>query len=175
MRAEGTFRYYRLCDDALTGLHDLLGPRPGKWVPITPPAEPRTVIHDTDIAIRVSVDVACTREFAFGAFTDSARYSHWLGVPVSIEDGRFAATLEWGTRIRGQYEVVAAPEVIAMRWDFDDDTVPLPGRELVAYLRFSSDGSRTRVEAQQLVTTDEQAEFMHLAWGFVLGQFARSQ
>ena len=174
VRADGNFRYYRLQHQALAGLHDLLGPRPGKWIPITPPIEPLTVNHDTNIAIRVNVAVACTRQSAFAAFTDAACFTSWLGVPVVLDNGRFAATLEWGTRIRGRYDVVVAPELIAMRWDFDDDAIPIPGRELVAYLRFAVEGGETRIEVQQLVTTTEQAEFMHSAWGYVLGQFARS-
>jgi uncharacterized protein YndB with AHSA1/START domain len=73
---------------------------------------------------------------AFDAFTNEARYSAWLGGPARIRSGRFRATLEWGTEVRGTYEVVSPPDLIAMRWDFDDDAVPLPGRtSLVAYLR----------------------------------------
>lgn len=174
MRAEGNFRFYRLEHQSVAGLHDLIRPPPEKWVPITPPPEPHSLRHKTDLAVRVAADVSCTRRRAFSAFTDPKRYTRWLGVPVTIEDGRFAATLEWGTRIRGRYDVVAPPELIAMQWDFDDDTVPLPGGELVAYLRFAVSGTGARIEIQQLVTTPEEAAFMQLAWGFVLGQFVRS-
>jgi uncharacterized protein YndB with AHSA1/START domain len=30
----------------------------------------------------------------FTAFTDAAVYSRWLGVPVTLENGRFACTME---------------------------------------------------------------------------------
>jgi uncharacterized protein YndB with AHSA1/START domain len=62
------------------------------------------------------------------AFTDPVVYSRWLGVPVTIEDGRFACTLEWGTSIRGRYELVCPPELIVMRWDFEDGNLPRPRR-----------------------------------------------
>ena len=86
--------------------------------------------------VTVSTQVPLSREDAFDCFVSGERYTEWLGVPVTIEDRRFAAELEWGTRVRGHYEVVAPPELIAMRWDFEDDDVPLPGAQLVGYLRF---------------------------------------
>jgi uncharacterized protein YndB with AHSA1/START domain len=45
---------------------------------------------------------------------------------VTLEDGRFACTMEWGTNIRGRYELTCPPELIVMRWDFEDDNVPSP-------------------------------------------------
>jgi uncharacterized protein YndB with AHSA1/START domain len=117
-----------------------------------------------------SVDLVATREAAFRGFTDAALFSRWLGVPVTLDDGWFACTLAWGTQVRGTYEQVLAPSLIAMSWDFDDDRIPLPGGELVTYLRFDSTAAGCRVQAHQLVDTREQARFMEVAWTFVLGR-----
>ena len=111
-----------------------------------------------------------SRDAAYDAFTDGERYSAWLGVPVTIEDGRFSTELEWGTRVRGRYEVLAPPELIALRWDFDDEVTPVPGRQLVGYLRFFPLPDGCRVEVHQAASGAEQAEFMAAAWSMVLGR-----
>jgi uncharacterized protein YndB with AHSA1/START domain len=112
------------------------------------------------------------RSTAFTAFTDPAVYSRWLGVPVTLEDGRFACTMEFGTVVRGSYEHVVAPSLIAFEWDFEDEAVPVPGGERRAYLRFDElPGGGTRVEVHQLVDDEEQARFMEVAWSMVLGRF----
>lgn len=80
--------------------------------------------------------------------------------------------MEWGTEVRGRYELVVPPELVVMSWDFDDGNVPVPvpGRPLTGYLRLSPADGGTRVEVHQLVETPEQAEFMDAAWGTVLGR-----
>lgn len=171
MRADGNFRRYRAERDALRSVQHLLTAEGSKWIPNPVFPEPHGVEHATDIVVRVSVEVAASIDDAFADFTDAARYSRWFGVDVSLVDGRFATTMRWGLRIRGRYEVVVAPTLLALRWDFAPDTVPLPGQELVAYMRFTPLASRTRVEVQQLVATVEQGEYMQLAWGYVLGRY----
>ena len=110
----------------------------------------------------MAVDVPIGQSDAFDAFVDERRYSGWLGGPVRIRNGRFRATLEWGTEVRGTYEVVSPPDLIAMRWDFDDDAVPLPGRTpLVAYLRVHARGRGSRVEVHQLAHDERQADVPH--------------
>jgi uncharacterized protein YndB with AHSA1/START domain len=116
------------------------------------------------------VDLPVSREVCFAAVTDPVQYSRWLGVPVTIEDGHFSCTLEWGTQVRGRYEHVLAPSLIVMRWGFDDHRVPLPGDDLLAYLRIDQAGGGCRVEVHQLVDTAEQARFMEVAWAMVLGR-----
>ena len=59
-----------------------------------------------------------------------------------------------------------------MTWDFDDDAVPVPGRQLTAYLRITPIDSGARVEVQQLADNDTQASFLTTAWEMVLGRFA---
>ena len=171
MRADGNFRRYRTERDALRSVQHLLAAEGSKWNPNPVFPEPRGVEHATDLAVRVSVDAPMRIDDVFADFTDANRYTRWLGVAVTLVDGRFAATMEWGLNIRGRYDVVVAPELIALRWDFAPDTVPLPGQELVAYMRFAKLGRGTRIEVQQLVATPEQGEYMHLAWGYVLGRY----
>jgi uncharacterized protein YndB with AHSA1/START domain len=109
------------------------------------------------------------RPRVFAGFTDAALYSRWLGAPVHLDGGRFAATLEWGTQVRGRYELVVT-ELIVMSWDFGDD-IPVPGAEHRGYARFAAlDGGRCRVQVDQLVDTAEQATFMNRAWSFVLAR-----
>ncbi len=117
-----------------------------------------------------STDVDTSQAVTFAAFTDPVVYSRWLGVPVTLEDGRFACTMEWGTSIRGRYELVCPPELIAMRWDFDDDNIPVPGGEMTGYLRVRPNGQGSHVEVHQLVDSPAQAEFMERAWATVLGR-----
>ena len=116
------------------------------------------------------VDVDTDQATTFAAFTDPAVYSRWLGVPVSIVDGAFACTMEWGTQVRRRHEIVSPPDLIAPRWEFEDDIVPVPGSEMTGYLRCSPAGEGTHVEVPQLVDTADQAEFMEGAWALVLGR-----
>jgi hypothetical protein len=57
-----------------------------------------------------------------------------------------------------------------MRWDFEDDNVPVPGGELTGYLRIRPHGGGAHVEVHQLADTPGQAEFMTAAWTLVLGR-----
>jgi uncharacterized protein YndB with AHSA1/START domain len=73
--------------------------------------------------------------------------------------------------VRGTYDVVCPPELIAMRWDFEDDNVPVPGGDFTGYLRVHArNPAGSRVEVHQLVDTPAQTEFMEAAWGLVLGR-----
>ena len=168
-RVHGTSRLYQARKEQLSGLRGALED-PGKWsnaddVPERELAEARTapvVVAST----LVETDQAAT----FAAFTDAAVYSRWLGVPVRIEDGRFDCTLEWGTHVRGRYELVHPPELLVMRWNFEDGNIPLPGGEMTGYLRVTPSGKGSRVEVHQLVDTPAQASFMEAAWKLVLGR-----
>lgn len=166
----GTSRRYRARKSALSGLHGALEAT-SKWTPADGAAERElatTATHHVVIAtVEVLTDIATT----FGAFTDDRMYSRWLQAPVTIRDGRFAATLEWGTEVRGRYELIVPPHLIVMSWDFDDDNVPVPGRPLTGYLRLSAVATGgTHVEVHQLVDTAAQASFMRAAWSLVLGR-----
>ncbi|MBV8386328.1 MAG: metalloregulator ArsR/SmtB family transcription factor [Acidimicrobiia bacterium] len=170
MTAEGTFRRYAANQDALDGLHAALeGAR--KWTPADEITEGAATQARTTPAVVVAVDVDTDQETTFRAFTDPETYSRWLGVPVTIKDGRFAATMEWGTEVRGIYDAVCPPQLLAMRWDFEDDNVPVPGRELIGYLRVESTPDGSHVEVHQLVRDAVEADFMEAAWGLVLGRF----
>jgi uncharacterized protein YndB with AHSA1/START domain len=166
----GTSRRYRARPAALEGLHGALEGAT-KWVPPDDIPERRLAHTNTVRTVVAIITVPTSQQATFTAFTDPAAYSRWLGVPVSIDDGRFAATLEWGIEVRGRYELVVPPQLIVMNWDFEDDNVPVPGRPLTGYLRIlPSAAEGARVEVHQLVETQEQAEFMEAAWGLVLGR-----
>jgi DNA-binding transcriptional ArsR family regulator/uncharacterized protein YndB with AHSA1/START domain len=167
--AVGTSRRYRARQDALRGLHAALG-NPGKWINADDSPERASAEVRTKPVVVASTVVATGQAATFAAFTDPAIYSRWLGVPVSISGGRFATTLEWGTSVRGRYELVCPPELIVMRWDFDDDNVPVPGGEMTGYLRIQPHDGGALVEVHQIVETAAQAEFMEKAWALVLGR-----
>jgi DNA-binding transcriptional ArsR family regulator/uncharacterized protein YndB with AHSA1/START domain len=167
--AAGTSRLYRARPEALAGLRAALTSS-DKWVNADDVPERALADAYTAPIVVAGVDVDMDQATTFGAFTDPAVYSRWLGVPVSIVDGAFACTLEWGTQVRGRYEIVSPPDLIALRWDFEDDIVPVPGDEMTGYLRFSPAGTGTHVEVHQLVDTAAQAEFMEGAWALVLGR-----
>jgi DNA-binding transcriptional ArsR family regulator len=172
--SEGTFRRYRARHDVLRGLHAAVFTDPTKWTPADDLPERALARSRTAGAVVASVDLDVDQSTAFTAFSDPAIYSRWLGVPVSIDDGRFSCTMEFGTRVRGRYDVVSPPDLIAFRWDFEDDNVPVPGGEMPGYLRFHpTDGEPTpgcRVEVHQLVEGAAQADFMEVAWTMVLGR-----
>lgn len=168
-RVVGTSRRYRARQEQLGGLRGALE-GPGKWsnaddVPERVLAEARTAG-----LVVATTDVPTDQQSTFAAFTDPALYSAWLGVPVRIEDGRFECTMEWGTRVRGRYDLVSPPDLIVMRWDFEDGNVPVPGGEMTGYLRVHPRGKGARVEVHQLVDSPAQASFMEAAWKMVLGR-----
>jgi uncharacterized protein YndB with AHSA1/START domain/DNA-binding transcriptional ArsR family regulator len=167
--AVGTSRLYRARQESLRGLHAALDGT-GKWDAADDLPERSLADARTKPVVVAAVDVDTDPATTFTAFTDPAVYSRWLGVPVRIEDGHFSCTMEWGTRVRGRYEVVCPPELIAMRWDFDDDNVPVPGNEMTGYLRVTPHGAGAHVEVHQLVDTARQADFMEAAWTMVLGR-----
>jgi DNA-binding transcriptional ArsR family regulator/uncharacterized protein YndB with AHSA1/START domain len=167
--AAGTSRLYRARAEALAGLRAALSGS-DKWVNADDAAERALADAYTGPIVVAAVDVATDQATTFRAFTDPAVYSRWLGVPVSIVDGAFACTMEWGTQVRGRYEIVSPPDLIALRWDFEDDIVPVPGSERTGYLRFSPVETGTHVEVHQLVDTAAEAEFMEGAWALVLGR-----
>jgi DNA-binding transcriptional ArsR family regulator/uncharacterized protein YndB with AHSA1/START domain len=171
--AVGTSRRYRARQDALRGLRAALGGSAGRWTNADhDPASPERASADvrTTPVVVASTDVDTSQEVTFAAFTDPAVYSRWLGVPVTLRDGRFACTMEWGTSVRGRYELVCPPELIVMRWDFEDGNVPVPGGEMTGYLRIQPNGPGSHVEVHQLVDSPAQATFMEGAWAMVLGR-----
>ncbi len=172
MRVDGNFRRYRARREALDGLRRLLPDAGDRWTPADDVPEREHASARVAPAVLASVELSCPREVAFTALTDPATYGRWLGVPVRIEDGHFAATMEWGTQVRGRYEHVVAPELIVMSWDFADEQVPVPGAEHRAYAHLSTTPAGCRVEVNQLVDTSEQATFMSNAWRMVLGRLA---
>jgi len=170
MTAAGTSRRYIARQEALRGLHAALEGSL-KWSPADQIHERLRAEARTTPVVVVAVEVETDQVTTYAALTDAEIYSRWLGAPVTIKDGRFAATMEWGTEVRGTYEVMCPPRLLAMRWDFDDDNVPLPGRELVAYLRIDpTPAGGSRVEVHQLVDNTSEAAFMEAAWGLVLGR-----
>ena len=169
MTRVGTSRRYRARPEALTGLHGALEGT-GKWQTATDIPERALADTTTRPVVVAGVDLPTSPEATFAAFADPTLYSRWLQVPVTIQDGSFAATLEWGTEVRGHYEIVVPPHLIVMRWDFEDDNVPVPGRPLTGYLRIHARDGGSHVEVHQLTEDDDQANFMQAAWGMVLGR-----
>jgi DNA-binding transcriptional ArsR family regulator len=174
VRVDGTFRRYRARREALVGLQRLLADPGGRWDPAADLPERERAVARTASAVLAAAELECGRETAFAALTDPEVYSSWLGVPVTIEDGHFSTTMEWGTQVRGRYEHVVAPALIVMRWDFADDQVPVPGSELRAYAHLTESAVGCLVEVDQLVETPEQATFMQNAWRMVLGRLAQA-
>jgi DNA-binding transcriptional ArsR family regulator/uncharacterized protein YndB with AHSA1/START domain len=170
-RRAGTHRYYRARRDDLRTLRPLLDLGPGRWKPADDLPERAATASARGLAVSVSTTVAVPAVDAFRALTDPELFTRWLGVPVTLTGGVFAATMEWGTPVRGRYELLAEPHLIHFVWDIADDGTPSPGGELPAYVHIEDlPRRRSRVEARQLVDTAEQAAFMEAAWGMVLGR-----
>jgi len=169
LTSAGTSRRYRAQPAALTGLRGALSGST-KWTNVEDAPERSLAEAYTKPLVAASVEVPTDQAATFRAFTAPDVYTRWLGVPVTIDDGAFACTMEWGTQVRGRYEVVSPPELIALRWDFEDDVVPVPGGEMTGYMRFTAVEGGTRVDVHQIVDTGVQAEFMEGAWTLVLGR-----
>jgi len=170
MAVAGTSRRYQSRRDALAGLHGALESA-SKWLPAHDVPERGLAVARTSAVVIAEVDVDTDQTTTFAAFTDPAVYSRWLGVPVRITGRRFAATMEWGTEVRGTYELVSAPDLIVMSWNLDDDNVPVPGQELTGYLRvLPRRPMGSHIEVHQLVADAAQAELMEAAWRTVLGR-----
>src|SRR5215210_7748158 len=159
MTKVGTSRRYRARPAALAGLHGALEDA-GKWRPADDLPEQALTTTSTAPVVVAEVNVPTSPGATFSALIDAELYSRWLQVPVTIDGDRFAATLEWGTEVRGRYEIVLPPQLIVMGWDFDDGNVPVPGQPLTGYLQIHPDGNGSRVVVHQVVNTSEQAAFM---------------
>ena len=169
MRADGNFRRYRARQDAFRGFEALLA-HTGRW---SPPDRPRDgeLVATESAAVALSVEVDQPPDVAFHAFVDPDLYSRWLGVPVTIEDGHFACETDRGIHVRGIYDVVAAPTLLAMRWDFDADDVPVPADLRTAYLRVLPTATGSRIDVHQFVDDDDEARDAHDAWSSVLTRY----
>lgn len=171
MRSEGTTRWYSANRPALASFRALLDSEPGKWETTTDHVEQQVTVLELGTSVVIRADATCDQRTAFRAFTDPEIYTRWLGAPVSIEEGRFAAEMEFGTSVRGIYELVAEPALIAMAWDFEHDGIPAPGSTTRAILLFLPVAEGCRLELTQIVATADQAPFMAQAWRLILGRF----
>ena len=169
MRAEGNFRRYRARQDAFRGFEALLS-HTGRWAPPDRPVADDVVTAENGV-VALTVDVDHPPAVAFSAFVDPTLYSRWLGVPVTITDGRFACETERGIRVRGIYDVVAAPTLLAMRWDFDAQDVPVPADLRTAYLRILPTATGSRVDVHQFVADPAEARDARDAWSSVLTRY----
>ena len=169
MTKVGTSRRYRAKPAALAGLHGAIEDA-GKWRPADDLPEQSLTMTTTAPVVVAQVDLPTPPEVTFAALTDGELYSRWLQVPVSIDGDLFAANLEWGTEVRGRYEIVVPPQLIVMSWDFDDGNIPVPGQPLTGYLRIYPQGDGSRVVVHQVVSTPDRARFMEGAWALVLGR-----
>ncbi|HEX4979725.1 MAG TPA: metalloregulator ArsR/SmtB family transcription factor [Acidimicrobiales bacterium] len=170
-RRAGTHRFYRVDREALRALQPLLELGDRRWEPADDLPERAATTTAMGLAVIVSTTVDVAAAEAFRALTDPNLFGRWLGVPVTLEGGVFAATMEWGTTVRGRYEHLVEPGFIHFAWDVADGGAPVPGGELPAYVHIADlPRRRAQVEARQLVATSEQAAFMDAAWGVVLGR-----
>jgi DNA-binding transcriptional ArsR family regulator/uncharacterized protein YndB with AHSA1/START domain len=171
MRVDGTFRRYRARMEVLEGLERLIA-ADGRWRPEPDLPERARTSGLLEQVVRTWIEVSIGPVEAFDHFVDQERFSRWLRVPVTLDDRRFACTMEFGPHIRGHYDLVVPPELIAMRWDFDLADVPVPGDERVSYLRITPTAAGSRIEVQQFADGAREVEYMQAAWAMVLGRLA---
>ena len=171
MRREGTFRRYRARPETVQGVRRFIETDEQRLLPgrgTKPTPLPESVVVRATV---VNVHAPCSPADAFRAFTDPGLYSRWCGVPVTLVDGRFSATMEWGLEVRGTYLHTVEPSLIVMAWDFEANDVPIPGDESRAYLDISPRKRGCHLELTQLVRSVEHGAYMERAWGLVLGRF----
>ena len=171
LRVDGSFRHYRTDPTALRALRpDTLLGAPTKWQPADDLPERALARTSRSHGLTVETEVSEDCATAFRGWIDPEIFGRWLGVPVTLTDGRFATQLEWGVTVRGVYEIVVPPSLLVLRWDFEDDAVPVPGSELVTYVRFEPLKVGCRVIVDQLAPDADQTEFLNAAWSMVLGR-----
>jgi hypothetical protein len=90
----GTSRRYRARQEVLLGLHAALGDS-SKWTSADDTPERALSDACTKPLVVATTEVDTDQTLTFAAFTDPVVYSRWLGAPVTIENGRFACTMEW--------------------------------------------------------------------------------
>ncbi|MEZ5168614.1 MAG: metalloregulator ArsR/SmtB family transcription factor [Acidimicrobiales bacterium] len=98
-RVDGNFRRYRCARPALDAALPLLAADDGRWIAADEIPEAGDARATTGLAVTVAIDVPLLPDTAFAAFVDGDRFADWLGVPVSIRENRFRATMEWGTEV----------------------------------------------------------------------------
>jgi hypothetical protein len=92
-----------------------------------------------------AVELDCPRPRVFAGFTDAALCSRWLGAPVHLDGGRFAATLEWGTQVRGRYGLVVTELIVCPGTSATTSRCPV--RSIAATPFAALDGGRCRVRS----------------------------
>lgn len=174
-RADGNTRWYRARRETLSALRGVLSESPERWTALTdrPERLPDDDRHARALVAVVPVDAPCSQADAFRAFTDAELYARWLGVPVTLDGGHFSCRMEFGTHVRGTYRLVAEPSLIAMDWDFDDGTIPVPGSGHRALLvLWPVTPTTCRLELHQYADDPERLHRMERAWRLVLDRFA---
>lgn len=171
----GTSRRYRARQDALAGLHGALEAGT-KWLPAADVPERDLISTTVRPTVTGEVEVNLSQEETYACFTKAEPFSAWLGVPVTRTGDRFATTLEWGTEIRGKFEVMVPPRLLVISWNFDDDNIPVPGPPLTTYLHITPTAAGgTRVEVHQIADIAAHTPFLQGAWQMVFGRFAAHQ
>jgi ArsR family transcriptional regulator, arsenate/arsenite/antimonite-responsive transcriptional repressor len=171
-RRDRNYRWYRARRDRLRGLQSLVMDEGVKWRPSGLADSTAHVNATIGSAVTATLDVGKSVEQAFDDFNDGERYGAWLGVPVSLVDGQFSCTMESGLVVRGTYEVVVRPRLIAMLWDFSPFEVPVPGSQLPAWLRFEPCPAGCRLTLYQPAPDDRAAGRLARIWSVVFGRFA---
>jgi DNA-binding transcriptional ArsR family regulator len=172
MRKAGTTRYYRARPEAMAGVRRLFN-ETDKWSSGREYEEQEHALGSVQQVVVVTAEAACSVEDAFRAFTDAKLYSAFMQGVVTIDDGRFAASLGIGQEVRGTYLHTAAPSLIVMEWDFHFKDVPIPGELRRAHLIITPTGSSgCRLEITQFIASSDQEPYMTSAWRYVLGCFS---
>lgn len=172
LRPEGTTRWYSADQDAVRDFRGLFDDS-RKWASGQSHAEQAHAQSAVKDVVVVTAESKSAPADVFRGFTDPRVYGRCIGGDVAIEDGRFSASLPFGQVVRGVYRHVCAPSLIDMAWDFGAEDVPAPGKLHSAHLLIlpGADGG-ARMNVTQFIASPDQAEYMTLAWTYVLGCFA---
>ena len=171
VRVDGNFRHYRVDRPAMEAVLPLLASSDDKWHAADDlPERAHATASSSSGSPSTPTSGSTRRRRSRRSRTASATRPGSASRSPSRTAGS-APSSSGATRVRGHYEVVAPPDLIAMRWDFDDDVIPVPGGQVVGYLRFLARADGCRVEVHQCAADAEQAEFLTAAWQMVLGRF----
>lgn len=172
MRPEGTTRWYQAQHDAVAGFRGLLDDS-HKWSSAREHPEQERASSGAQSVVVVSAEANCSPADVFRGFTDPRIYGFCINGEVALDNGRFSASLPFGQEVRGVYLHACAPSLIVMAWDFNFEDVPLPGNLLRAHLLLTETANHAcRMEVTQFIASPDQAQYMTLAWKYVLGCFS---
>ncbi len=101
-------------------------------------------------SLQLKVDLFCTREHVFDAYTDTAKQSAITGAP-SVADGKVGGMFSlWSSAVTGVFVALRRPELIVQTWRTHDFENNEPDSRVEIRLQSTPQGCRFIVTQDQI-------------------------